>query len=99
MRRRVFIGWSVALGIVWLSANWPRSSSIASFFQSAGFPLVFLFWAGGRLESFSPGALVIDGALGIVFVFGLAWLCACSRSKNAERGAPADSAREEKGTG
>jgi hypothetical protein len=82
MRRRVFIGWSIALGLFWLFANWPRSISLANYLEVAGFPWVFAFWVGGQLETFDPGALALDCALGTAVIIGLAFLCAWSRKKS-----------------
>jgi hypothetical protein len=81
MRWRVFITWSIVLGLLCLFANWPHSVSLANFLEVAGFPLVFAFWVGGRLETFNSGALAIDALLGIAATFGLAFLCAWSRGK------------------
>jgi hypothetical protein len=94
MQRRVFIAWSIALGLVWLLANWPKSFGLGNVFRSAGFPLEFEFWVAGRLQLFDTGALAIDLTLGVVFVVGLAWLCAWSRRKGDDRGATADRPRE-----
>jgi hypothetical protein len=85
MRRHVFVAWSITLGLVWLFANWPQNFGVGSFLCKAGFPLVFAFWAGGELEWFKVSSLVIDCAVGLAFVFGLAWLCARSRRSSGQR--------------
>jgi hypothetical protein len=90
MRRRVFIWWSSALGLLWLFANWPRSIKLGNYLEMAGFPFTFALWAGGRLETFDLDALALDCSLGAMVIFGLASLCACSRKKSSEGGGPPD---------
>jgi hypothetical protein len=85
MRRQVFIRWSIGLAAVWLFANWPYSSGLANFFWQAGFPFEFVSKWGNRPTQFDESALLLDVALGVVVVFGLAGLCAWSRKVPAKQ--------------
>jgi hypothetical protein len=55
--------------------------SLGNFLVQAGFPLPFALWVGGRLQTFDVGALLVDFALGLLVILGLAALCAWSRRK------------------
>ena len=65
MKRRVFTRWSIVLTLVWLIANLPRRSGLAGIFNDAGFPLVFAWGFGNRLENFDTVRFATDLFLGI----------------------------------
>jgi hypothetical protein len=79
MRRQVFIGWTIALTVLWLFMNWPTTSGLGQFWAHAGFPLVFSWGTSGRFQNFDALALAVDVLLGMTVIVGLSWLCAWSR--------------------
>jgi len=93
--RRVFLGWLIGLTLVFIFANWPHSISLGNYLETAGFPVVFAFWVGGRLQTFDVGALAVDCALGLLVILGLATLCAWSRNKDTGPAAKRDRGGDE----
>jgi hypothetical protein len=58
----------LAVAVLMLFANWPRSVTLGDAVTAAGYPCAFAVWRGAELDSFRTSYLLIDALIAICLI-------------------------------